>query len=300
MPCQEKGFPAVDAAGSRNRRCGKERRQLHQNASLLETKPRPRHLKPAGSEESIMERYIHSCREGRPVSARHREAFSMIELIVVILVIAILSSLLLVGVQAAVGRAREAAVGVDIKNLEQGIKEFQSKFSITDPPPSSLILFERADDWDDFSAGMNTQQNAAVIRKLWPNFLKSDGKPSGDVDLNGNGTAGDAGAFHLNGAQCLAFLLGGVMEKDGSQYLPHGFSTNPNNPFYRPSMPTDSWGARIGPFVPLQPSRLIDDVTGVESCFPVYLDAFPGSQRPYQYFSAYGGRGYRPFGLDYV
>lgn len=245
----------------------------------------------------------------RPAQFGSRSAFTLIELIVVIMIIAILSSLLMVGVQSAVGRAREAAVGVDVKNLEQGIKEFQSKFSVSEPPPSALILFEDADDWADFTAGMNTQQNVALIRRLWPSFLKSNGKPdinndgmvngSDNIDINGNGTI-DTTPIRLNGAECLVFFLGGIMEIDGSNYIPRGFSTNPLNPFYRPAMPTDSWGTRIGPFTEFRPSRLVDDPFGGTDGMPVYRDAFPNSITPYQYFSSYGGRGYRLSGFDGV
>lgn len=248
--------------------------------------------------------------KGQPTTNR-RAAFSLIELIVVILIIAILSSLLLVGVQAAVARARMASVAVEIKNLEQGIKEFQSKFGVTEAPPSGLILFERADDWADFSSGMNTQQNAALIRRLWPNFLKTNGKPdlnadgmvngSDNQDINGDGDSTDV--IRLNGAECLAFFMGGIMDPQSAAgtFIPQGFSANPVNPFFRPASGMSNWGSRIGPFADLKPSRLVDDadpIAGSTDNMPVYIDAFPGSTNPYQYFSAYGGRGYRLKGVD--
>lgn len=244
--------------------------------------------------------------------ARHpRSAFTLIELIVVIMIIVILAGLLMVGVQAAVGRARTAAVAVDIKNLEQGIKEFQSKFGVTEAPPSGLILFEQADDWADFSSGMNTQQNAALIRRLWPNFLKSNGKPdlnadgtvngSDNQDINGDGDSTDV--IRLNGAECLAFFLGGIMDSGSASgtFIPQGFSSNPVNPFFRPASGMNNWGTRIGPFVEMKPNRLQDDVDPIAGSLdnmPVYFDAFPASTNPYQYFSAYGGRGYRLKGVD--
>ena len=48
-----------------------------------------------------------------------RAAFSLIELMVVIVIIAILMSLILVGVRGAMGTVRNATVTVEFKNLEK-------------------------------------------------------------------------------------------------------------------------------------------------------------------------------------
>lgn len=240
---------------------------------------------------------------------RVQSAFTLIELIVVIMIIAILSSLLMVGIQGAVNRARVTAVVVDVKNLEQGIKEFQAKYNITDAPPSFLILAENDTLWNSNS----TPANNAIFRRIWPGFLQTNNRPTFNVDtdsnmtfdayqqdINGDGDHDDV--FILNGAECLAFFLGGIMEKDGSNFIPRGFSSNPTNPFYRPTSPTGSWGTRVGPFADLKPSRLVDIADPVASTplddMPVYIDAFPNSTTPYLYLSAYGGRGYRLSGPD--
>ena len=226
-----------------------------------------------------------------------RSAFTLIELVVVIMIIAILASLLMVGVQGAVARARETAVGVDVKNLEQGIKEFQSSFKLSEPPPSRIALYELYDDWPDVStatgntaAHKSIRQNVATIRKLWPSFLDKNGKPAvgsmWEADIDGDGTASKT--FELTGAECLVFFLGGTMSFDAptTKYTANGFSADPRDPL-------KAGGTRIGPFTEFNPSRL-RDTTG--NSFPEYIDAFPGSSQPYQYFSAYGGRGYRLLG----
>ncbi len=267
-----------------------------------------------------MQRPLQAIRDNGQRTTNRRSAFSLIELVVVILVIAILSSLLLIGVQAAVGRAREASVGVEVKNLEQGIKEFQGKFSISDYPPSGLILCENDTLW----AANSTAANNALIRHLWPQFLQSTGVPYFNVendsmhagfdayeqDINGDGDHTDV--IYLNGAECLVFFLGGIMESGPTGFIPHGFSANPRNPFWRSedingngalngsedvnsNGVLDGWGTRVGPFADFRSARLVDDDGDF---MPVYLDAFPSSQNPYQYFSAYGGRGYRIFGVD--
>ena len=233
----------------------------------------------------------------RQSDQKSRSAFTLIELVVVIMIIAILASLLMVGVQGAVARARETAVGVDVKNLEQGIMEFQSSFKLSEPPASRIVLYEAYDDWPDVSTATGTsaahksiRQNVAAIRKLWPSFLDKNGKPAlGSMwsrDINGNGTADQT--FELTGAECLVFFLGGTMSPGSSTgtYIANGFSADPRDPF-------KSGGTRVGPFTELNPGRL-QDTTG--NGFPEYIDAFPGSSQPYQYFSAYGGRGYRLLG----
>jgi prepilin-type N-terminal cleavage/methylation domain-containing protein len=222
-----------------------------------------------------------------------RGAFSLIELVVVIMIIAILSGLLLTGVQSAVNRARVTAVAVDIKNLEQGIKEFQAKFGVTEAPPSRIVLYEDYGDWPDISMSMDVaeRRNAAAIRRLWPSFLDNTGRPAAGSGWseNLNGDTDETDTFELTGPECLAFFLGGVFTKTSAtaaEHIPNGFSSNPLNPFA-------TGGTRIGPFTELNPARLLDtDGNG----YPEYMDAFPSSTNPYLYLSAYGGRGYRPLG----
>ena len=230
---------------------------------------------------------------------QYRLGFSLIELMVVILIIAIVSAMLLVGVQAAVGRARVATVAVEIKNLEQAIKEFQTKFSVTDAPPSRIVLYENYSLWPDATmatsgsaAHRGIRQNVAAIRRLWPNFLGTDGKPAigmtWAIDFNLDTDTDDT--LELSGSECLVFFLAGLLQKSdsGDGYIASGFSTNPQNPF-------SFGGSRVGPFFPFAVSRL-EDRSG--NTYPEYIDAFPSSLVPYQYFSAYGGRGYLPLGAD--
>lgn len=238
-------------------------------------------------------------RSKRQPVRQSRSAFTLIEMVVVVMIIAILASLLMVGVQGAVARARETAVGVDIKNLEQAIKEFQSSFKLSEPPPSRIVLYEAYDDWPDVStatgntaAHKSIRQNVATIRKLWPSFLDRLGKPAlGSMwacDIDGDGMSDKT--FELTGAECLVFFLGGIMSEGSANrtYGANGFSADPRDPFR-------AGGTRIGPFTEFNPSRLRDS-NG--NSFPEYIDAFPGSEQPYQYFSAYGGRGYRFLGED--
>ncbi len=225
---------------------------------------------------------------------RARQAFSLIELMIVITIIAILMSLLLVGVQAARNAARVASVTVEFKNMEKSIADFKAKFGAE--PPSGIVLFEAIAGWTGSSpstAAVN--RSRALIRQIWPDFVFTTPR-----DINGDGDMTDT--ITLNGAECLVFFLGGVnstnvVDRTGTtigtvnapitSWAPLGFSTNPANPFAR-------GGARLGPYHDFNIGRLRnrDGATDAEG-FPEYIDPLPGQTNPILYASSYGGKGYR-------
>lgn len=227
---------------------------------------------------------------------KNRQAFSLIELLIVMVIIGILMSMLLVAGRNVTSTVRINEVIAEINNIGQGIKEFEGKFMLTEPFPSRIVLYERYADWPNASTSMDVsvQRNAAALRRIWPEFLDNTGRPKLTMfaqDLNGDGDTTDT--FELSGAECLVFFLGGVLQQGTPAttpptYLPTGFSTNPVNPFV-------AGGSRVGPFIEFKSTRLVDSDS---NNYPEYLDAFSGSTTPYLYFSAYGGRGYRPLGDD--
>jgi len=218
-----------------------------------------------------------------------RRGFSMVELLIVITIIAILVSMLLVGVQAAVGRARVATVVAEFKNFEQAIKDFEAEFGMQ--PPSYIVLHETGADWN--LNNQWTKASRSIIRQLWKDY-----DFTANVDINHDGINGQT--HRLTGAECLVFFLGGIPSVDSSVtpsvVTMKGFSKVSSAPF------TSLTGARSGPFYEFKSTQLVTAV----SAFPtstnvgtyVYLDAIPGQTRPIQYFSSYGGSGYRVYGLD--
>jgi prepilin-type N-terminal cleavage/methylation domain-containing protein len=228
-----------------------------------------------------------------------RRGFSLIELLIVIVIIAILMSLLMVGIQAARNAARLTQCVAEIKNFEKAIEDFRLKFGVR--PPSYIVLYETATGWT--TANAETRTSRAIIREIWPSFdFLTNGDPTGSVvgpnnptpangaiDINGDGDETDL--LRLNGAECLAFFIGGMQQPAGTTgVVPRGFSANPATPFLSYT------GNRLGPYLENMDSTRFRDLDndGVRE----YLDPLPGQFNPLQYFSSYEGKGYRINGLD--
>lgn len=225
---------------------------------------------------------------GRP---GHRRAFSLIELMVVIVIIGILAAFLLPAVMNARRVAQEAGVLVEFKNLEKGIADFHLKYG--EEPASGITLYETPAGW----AGVlpATRRSRAFIRQIWPQF---DFTISRDI----NGDDDELDTIEMNGAECLVFFLGGVnatqivdrndltIGTTGAQIMewsPQGFSASPTNPFQR-------GGTRVGPWYEFSINRLMNSAgTHFASGMPEYRDGLPGQLRPILYGSSYGGKGYR-------
>jgi type II secretory pathway pseudopilin PulG len=214
-----------------------------------------------------------------PRTSRRRTAFTLVELLVVMGIIAMMISLLM----AAVSRARESGkrtlAHTEIRELGQGIALFKQKYTV-DYIPSKITL---RDDGAYVITGPSATQleidSLTWLKAAWPHLTFP-------VDWNQNGNLTDV--VTLEGDQCLVFFLGGI--NDGGQ--PGGFSTNPRNPMDT-SNPN---GKRVGPFAQFQVARLVARQTNAAGVagFRSYID--PWKTQPYAYFTSYGKqRGYRPY-----
>ncbi len=210
-----------------------------------------------------------------------RSGFTLIELMVVIVIIAILMALILPAIGGAIKNTRIAGVVNEINQLDSAIAKFKADHGIE--PPSSIVLCEKGTDWTSTTA---TKNSAALIRQIWPNY------DFGDHDINGNGTKTEI--ITLSVGECLVFFLGGVNGNDATgptaqnniagQIGPcTGFSKNPASPFDR------GGSSREAPLFEFVPSRFTDVN---KNGFPEYKDNLPSQTNPYLYYSGYDGQGY--------
>lgn len=226
---------------------------------------------------------------GQPAVVR-RGAFTIIELMIVVVIIGILVGLTAPALMRAFGTARDTQVRTEISQLETAINNFKTTYGAE--PPSRIVLCEAAVDWDPASttyrlsgdtspfakSRAQISQSRAIIRRIWPQFDFGMAR-----DLNNDGDSTD-GPIVLNASQCLVFFLGGGRDAAGGLV---GFAKNPTNPFA-------TGGGREGPFFEFK----LDRVVGAAGTYPGYLDPLPGQTRPYLFFSSYEGRGYQPLGAD--
>ena len=100
-----------------------------------------------------------------------RHGFTLIEIMVVIVILAILIGLLMPALSGARTRVRQAQVRAEISQLENGIGNFKNRFGIE--PPSLITLYEdptRNNGWASNSPSTAAIESLALLRQLWPNF----------------------------------------------------------------------------------------------------------------------------------
>lgn len=236
--------------------------------------------------------YAHT--NSQPPLQQKRRAFSLIELLVVMVVIAILAGFLL----PAIGRVRRTArlneVKTEMTRFGAAIAAFKARYGVE--PPSAIVLPNVANsmDWDPISRRR--------IRAIWPqfNFATVGGIPAAYFDSDGPGGAAPKDFVVLTGAECLAFFLGGMPQNGSVGGVPipgvapllTGFSKNPRTPF------AIAGSNRDGPFYEFKAARLLDVDNDL---FVEYADSLPGQTVPLLYVSSNNGKGYPtqvPGGID--
>jgi len=204
-------------------------------------------------------------RTGR--QAAPRRAFTLIELMVVILIIAILASLLLVAVQGAMARAKEARTIIEIDQMAQALEAYRSKYG--DYPPIGVA---------------NGSETAAQRRgRIQAHLIRAFPRYSASSDVLDD-------LVLLTPPEALVFWLGGMPISSGTGYAVEGFSANVGAPFVPSNI--GAWNPdnvpvanrveqRTTPFFSFDPRRLVN-VAG--TAFPEYVPH--GGTTPYAYFPA--------------
>lgn len=213
-----------------------------------------------------------------PTRQTARSGFTLLELMVVIVIIAILLSLILPAIGGALRNARVAEVQAEITRLETAISSFKAEYGIE---PWSEILFDEAGVWSDPMDAVRDRRlkdSRSKLRRLFPSFT------FGAFDLNDNASTEDV---EIEASECLVFFLGGM--RSGDTLI--GFSKNPLTPLSRAGT------NRTTTFFEFDSGRLRDaDGDGIFE----YLDPTSGQTTPYHFASANNGQGYTPTTSYYV
>ena len=212
--------------------------------------------------------------------SHRRNAFTLIEILVVITIIGILTAFLLPALSGVRRTARIAQVRTEITSLEGAIENFKLRFGIQ--PPSAVVLHERATGWSEKDAA--TVRSKGLIRQIWPQFdFEYTAHPMNQIDINNDGViATVTSPISVSQGECLVFFLGGMPTgTSASDFAVTGFSQSPTAPFRE--------GGRRDSLYEF--SHRFSDVNS--NGMPEYLDPLPSQSKPYLYVSSYDGASYR-------
>jgi prepilin-type N-terminal cleavage/methylation domain-containing protein len=220
-----------------------------------------------------------------PVRIKTRTAFTLVELLVVMAILAILVSLLVAAVFKYLELAPQTQTVNDIRQLSVAIESFKTKYNIY--PPSSIYL---SNSLSDYTANGQTA-SLSYLSAIWPRLNWNSVPP---IDWSGGQGGIPAGGIILEGDQCLVFFLNGPGGVNGN-----GWSVNPTNP-------TLVTGPRVGPFFEFPLTRLgtyahpsTSQSAAVSAMFPSFFDPYAtpsiGKGQPYAFFcSGRSAGGYNP------
>jgi prepilin-type N-terminal cleavage/methylation domain-containing protein len=221
-----------------------------------------------------------------------RSAFTLVELLVVIMIIVVLVALTAGTVFKALERGAEVQNRNGITQLSNGVAAFKTKFGRI--PPSRIRLCRNVTTYANSpspAAAGGAQLDQDSIAFIHAMFPRCDAQWASQAGIQWSQVQGWTGDTTLEGEQCLVFFLGGIPANPNGTNGGLGFSSNPADPsnFAGSTSP-------IASFVNFEPSRLTFGQSFGQSnpYFFVYNDPY---DTPYVYFSSYNARnGYPRYG----
>ena len=228
----------------------------------------------------------------RELRARRREAYTLIELLIVISIIAILAGLTLAGVMKVLGKKPEVQTTDEMKQMDGAVQQFMTKYDAKYVPsqiklayiysPTTYPNVGVAGSLDDESVRFITQ-TIGKNEQTFVNKWKTTG-----IQWAPGMTANDV--VTLEGHQCLVFFLGGIQTSSNGVISCNGFNPDALNPDVPPAP-----GQGVGPFFQFDSKRL--SIPPGKKYFAAYEDPY-GKKQYYAYFSAFHGKSndYNHFG----
>jgi len=159
-------------------------------------------------------------------AAPGRSAFTLIELLIMIAIIAILVGLLTAGIMKVISKGPDIGDGHDIKELELAVQKFYTTHKVY--PPDYVKLCHFAADYNNSALDQYSRQ---IIERIWPSIFKDTATPVPWAGFNINYSAPPPGPWTvkqlpthpvtgqkcvvLQGDQCLVFFLGGPLGTRG-------------------------------------------------------------------------------------
>ncbi len=202
-----------------------------------------------------------------------RRAFTLVELLTVIVIIGILVGFISAAVVRAVRTAREAQVQIEIMGMDKALKDFKDTHGMY--PPTNMA---------------DAAAVRSFLRRAFPRYPASGADPYTQLksDLKSESWASstdpkiDLDTAPLDPAEALVFWLGGRPDANGRL---RGFSTDKENPFLPPS----EGGPRTDALFDFEEERLVITTSSNVIDYLRYYPSVSGAidaDAPFVYFRA--------------